>query len=624
MPLPAIIFIGSFLIAARCRYRDRALIIFLCERHWRAAIGHYWDSQLQYAGLLWPKMGKNAEEADMRDEKETGAKPARLIAVAAILAFVMAAAPFLKGALIIGKHEGDTLHLADIVLRMADYGQLPHLDFMTPLGILSVLPIVLFVKAGFGFGMAFAAAQALVAVLLFGPILRVALTRFAGWTAWAYTGFVISMILALVHGEAISALSISMHYNRWAWALAYIALPLAMLEPRGARRPWLDGALIGLAFAIMLTVKITYAVAFFPAVVLALLLRRDFKAILAALIFGLAVMAVMTGWLGVAYWQAYLRDLLAVANSSTRSAPGLPLPDVIASPAYLGGSMALLATVIFLRQSGRMTEGLVLLLLAPAFAYVTYQNFGNDPKWLVLSGLVALSLRPANTITNSLGWPLRQALLICGVIMLALSLPSVLNMAWSPLRLLADNRPDQVPLLSRSKQGKDVLITAARMYRVVTTQPADGPGEPYAAFADRYDMSSDEKKEGGNSDSEPFKLNGEALPICEMTTGYNALFETIADDLMQQGLKGKSVLVADLFSSLWLYGDFKPVEGGAPWYYSGTPGLAHADYVLVPLCPTNDIRRNDIMKAALKAGWQFDEVARSPIYLLFKPVPPKS
>jgi hypothetical protein len=569
-------------------------------------------------------MGKKVEEADMRDDRGSRTDPVQLISVAVVFAIALAAMPFLKGVLIIGKHEGDTLHLADIVLRMADYGQIPHIDFMTPLGIMSVWPIVFFVKSGLGFGMAFAAAQAVVAGLLIAPVLYVALTRFAGWTAWAFTGFVIAMILALVHGEANSALSLSMHYNRWGWALAYIAIPLVILEPLGPRRPWLDGALIGLAFALMLVVKITYAAAFFPAVLVALLLRRDFKAILSALIFGLAVMALMTVWLGGGYWLAYLRDLMAVADSSTRAAPGQPLSQVIASPAYLAGSLALIATVIFLRQSGQKTEGLVLLLLAPAFFYVTYQNFGNDPKWLVLVGLLAIGLRPAPGAVNGLGWPLRQAMLVSGVIMLALNSPSVLNMVWSPLRLLADNSQNQVPLLSRKAQAQDVLVTASRLYRVTVTEVKDGPGQAYAAFADRYKPTKEEKAAGVTSDATPFKLNGEILPVCGMNGGYNAWFESAADDLLKQGLKGKSILVADLFSALWLYGDFKPVEGGAPWYYSGVPGLNHADYVLVPLCPTDETRRDDILKAALAEGWTFDQVTRNDSYLLFKPVAPKS
>ena len=62
--------------------------------------------------------------------------------------------PFAKGALYIAQHEGDTLHLADIVFREVQ-GQWPHLDFMTPIGLLATAPITLFIWAGLGFGYAF-------------------------------------------------------------------------------------------------------------------------------------------------------------------------------------------------------------------------------------------------------------------------------------------------------------------------------------------------------------------------------------------------------------------------------------------------------------------------------------
>ncbi|TMV94796.1 DUF2029 domain-containing protein [Thioclava sp. BHET1] len=560
----------------------------------------------------------------MQDKRGAGADPARLIAAMVVLVIALAALPLLKGALIIDKHEGDTLHLSDIVLRMADYGQWPQLDFMTPLGLLAVWPIALFVKAGWGVGMAFVAAQTAVAVILLGPILRAALSRFPGWTAWAYAAFCVVLILALVPGEANAALSVSMHYNRWAWAVAYVALPLAILEPLGRRRPWTDGALIGLAFAALVLIKITYAAALFPAVLLALILRRDFKAIAAAVLWGGGVMALVTVMMGVAYWPAYLHDLLTVAGSTTRAAPGMALPGVIAAPAYLGGTIALLASVIFLRQAGRMREGLVLLVLAPGFVYVTYQNFGNDPQWLILAGLLAISLRPEGAVRNALGWPLRQALLVVGVAMLAFGLPTVVNLAWSPMRLYAADAKGKVPFLTHQAQGRDLLISPLRMYRVMMSEDANGPGEPYADFADRYKQPKEEAAEGEPKDDALLEINGIPLPACSLSTGYNAWFESAAQKLMQGGYGGSSIFVTDLFSALWLYGNFKPLEGGAPWYYSGTPGLKNADYVLVPLCPTFVSRRDEILRTIQKEGWTLDLVARSRIYLLFKPVPPKA
>ena len=59
--------------------------------------------------------------------------------VALIVAICGAA--YLKGGLYLGKHEGDTFHLLQIIFRMAD-GQWPHLDFVTPIGAFAFWPFV--------------------------------------------------------------------------------------------------------------------------------------------------------------------------------------------------------------------------------------------------------------------------------------------------------------------------------------------------------------------------------------------------------------------------------------------------------------------------------------------------
>lgn len=533
----------------------------------------------------------------------------RLGVVMGLVALVMAVLPLLKGELIVAKHEGDTLHLADLVLRMAEAGQIPHFDFMTPLGILSIWPIAVFVEAGLGIGMAFLAAQAALALVLFGPILRTALSRFTGWFAWGFAAYVIVLVLALVHGEANPAISVSMHYNRWAWALAYIAIPLAMLEPLGPRRPLLDGTLIGLALAAMALIKVTYFAAFFPAIVIALLARRDWKTLLIALLAGLAVAAAVTGIFTTRFWFAYLRDLFTVATSATRAAPGLSLGGILVAPAYMAGTFAVLASVIFLRQSGAMVAGLVLLFLMPGFVYVTYQNFGNDPQWLILLALLALGLRPETTRTNALGIRLDQALLVAGTFALALGAASAINMIWSPFRLYFSTAEEVVPLLSQRPQHHDILVGKPRVYRVVMNQMG----------WDELDTYSDYVVPLGDEDTPPLAINGETLADCELSTGYNAWFETTARTLEGAGYGGSGVLVADLFSALWLYGDFKPLEGGAPWYYAGTPGLDAAEHVLVPLCPTNLPRRAEILKAIETGGWTLSEEMRTETFILYRP-----
>jgi len=543
------------------------------------------------------------------EKRATGLAP--LAAGMGVIALVMALAPLAAGGLYLTQHEGDTMHLADLVLRMAEAGQLPHFDFMTPIGILALWPIALFAKLGLGFGHAILAAQALMAAALFVPILRAAQSRFPGGLAWAFALYVLALCLALVHGEATAATSVSMHYNRWAWAMAYVAVPLALLEPLGGRRPLLDGVLIGLMMAGMVLIKVTYFAAFAPAVVVALIARRDGATLLWALITGLAVAAAVTGLLGVDFWQAYLHDLLTVATSESRAAPGDSFGGILGAPKYVTGTMLVVAGVIFLRQAGAMVEGLGLLVLMPAFFYVTYQNFGNDPQWLVLLALLVLTLRPGSGIANGFGWRLRDALLVVGVGALALGSGSAINLIWSPFRAAFPDTENTVALLGARPKDGDVLVQGPRIFKVTETVAGDGPGSPFAAFA---------AKGKSRKPTESAVLNGETLPDCEIATGFGTFFETLAADLEGAGYGGSGVLIADIFSALWLYGPFKPVEGAAPWYYAGTPGLENADHVLVPLCPNSQERRVDILKAITAAGWTLVEERRTPTYVLLRPV----
>ncbi len=526
-----------------------------------------------------------------------------LFALLAGLIIVMGGLPILKGGFYLGKHEGDTLHLAELVLRMAD-GQWPHLDFMTPIGYLAIAPIAWFVKAGAGMGHAIFYAQIAVALVLLPAVMRVALSRLPGLWAYAYGALLMIFCLALVHGEAQVAVSISMHYNRWAWAIAYVVLPLAVLAPTGRPRPWLDGTLIGLGLAVLVLMKVTYFVSVAPAILVALLARRDGRAIAAAAIAGLAVAAAMTLAAGIPFWFAYLNDLRTVAGSEIRAAPGEEFSAIISAPLYMGASMALLAVIILLRQSGRAVEGLALLVAAPGFVYITYQNFGNDPQWLPMLVLFAFLLRPEAGQKNGFGWDLRQALTTTGILAAAFGLPSVLNLAYSPFRHLSAPTEHQVPLLPRMPEHRDMFTTEVRLYRVDQTKAADRYGSPFQSYrraAKREDMA---------------WLNGRMLEECELSSGMNAWFEVVSDDLAKAGYAGSHIMGTDLFSLYWAFGDFKPVKGAAPWYYGGLSGVANADYIVIPTCPMAPSIRAGMLRDLNKQGWTLTEVRRTPLYIL--------
>jgi len=521
---------------------------------------------------------------------------------------VLGGVSVLKGGIYISKHEGDTLHLLDIVLRMAQ-GELPHLDFVTPIGILAFAPISAFVWAGFGFGMAFLLAQITVALIVLPAVAWVGSSRLSTPLAYLFGGFVMVLPLALVHGEAEQSISLSMHYNRFAWMLSFIAIALAVLPAKWRTNQVVDGVIIGLCMGALALLKITYFVSFAPVVLIAMILRAQYRAILFALGAGLVVAAAMTLYGGFGYWGAYMDDLLEVATSGARAAPSGDLRVVVGAPAYMAGTMMLFLSVILMRQSRQRIGGLVLLLLVPGFIYVTYQNFGNDPQWLWLLAILIFAFRPAADVVNGFGWNMRRALNYTGVAVLMAGAPSFLNLVYSPFRHMAEDTSKFTPLLSRWERHSDLQLFQPRAVTVNITTRDDGPGQVFEAYSDR-------------AKRDPLaKIKGEELPFCALELGTVAWMESIARKLEETGYaQGNTFFMTDLLPSLWMYSDkINPTANGAPWYYGGLPGLEQADYVVVPVCPMADKVRHDILEDLEKRGTDdLIEVDRNRLYILYK------
>lgn len=533
--------------------------------------------------------------------------PATLFGFLVVLLLILGGVLIAKDGLYIAKHEGDTLHLMQIVFRMAS-GEWPHLDFMTPIGALATAPIVFFVDQGFGIGHAIIYSQVLMAAALLPAAWWIGTSRLGPWLAYFFGAVILVLALALVHGEANSSVSVSMHYNRWAWALAFIAIAIALLPPVHRNSPLVDGVLLGMSLASLAMIKVTYFAAFAIPILLALVLRRHFKTLLVSIVVGLIALAIITVFAGVEFWRAYFIDLLRVALSDVRPNPGRPFGAVIGAPLYLGGSLVAIGSVIALRQAGEDVGGVVLLLLAPAFFYVTYQNFGNDPQWLLLLAVLVLAFRPAAGVVNNFGWDMRSTLGILGAITLAFSAPSFLNLAYSPFRHLAADAESYSPMLPRGGVHADLYTKTVRAYRADGKIALDEPGGGLEAYVDLA-----ERDEIGT-------LLGETLPRCELQLGLTAWFTAIVTDLEEFGhADGSRIFAADLFSSHWLFGDLEPLENGAPWFYGGLPGFKSADYVLVPLCPVSIEVRSKILKLIEDApDVALTEVRRTPLYILLE------
>lgn len=519
------------------------------------------------------------------------------------VALVLGLLPFLKGGLYILKHEGDTVQFADIVLRQAA-GQWPHLDFMTPIGVLAAEPIAAFVRLGLPFGAAFFWAQLLMALVLLVPAMIVISRRApADWSGPLYGAIIMIFCLALVHGETQNATSISMHYNRWSWAISYILLPLVLLEPRGGERPASEGILLGLGLAALVLIKMTYFLALAPALVIGLLARGWWRTLVVGMVAGLAVAALVTVMAGPGYWRAYAGDLMAVASSTARPAPGGSYGMVAAAPINIGATVVLIATIILLRLTGRKTEGMVLLFLAPGLNYIVYQNFGNDPQWLMALAFLAWALRPDAPVLNSKGRDLAKGVGLVAVLAAAFGFPSMINLAYSPIRHLFEPTEKTAHLLGLPGQN-DLWAAESRLYGVSEQRYADGPGTPFATYR-AYDG-----REGRSF------INGEELPYCEIQSGIRANFEMMAADLKALGYGGKKLLNLDLFTPFHLYSDLPSVPGAAPWNYGTLAGVDQADYLVVPLCPFGPRIRSGILEALDKAGYALTVKERRPLYYL--------
>ena len=306
---------------------------------------------------------------------------------------------WLRGGLYITNYEGDALHLADILLRMEAGGR-PHLDFMTPLGGLAFWPFIPWLRAGADMGMAFALGQTLFALLAGVAVWWAAWSRLSWRLAYLFCGASAVLLTSLSHGASGSMIAISMHYNRWAWVLAFVAVVLVLVPPRGGARPRVDGTVLAALALGLVFLKVTYAATFGPALLLILLLKREWRLLKSSLVAGGILGAALAVALGPAYLAAYWNDLWAAARAPIRAQPGLALEDVALSPPHLVATLTLLAGMAMLRRSGAQSEGLAILILSPVFLVVTWQNFGNDPVWLILVCILFLRFARRSTPTH--------------------------------------------------------------------------------------------------------------------------------------------------------------------------------------------------------------------------------
>lgn len=504
------------------------------------------------------------------------------------------------GAVLILSFDGDAIHMAQIVLRMAD-GQIPHQDFVTPLGIMAFLPIVWLVQLGAGIGMAFAYAPVLIGVFLAPMVYWVGLSRLSPSGALAFGALVLVSLMSFVHGGTEATVAASMYYNTWCWAVAAVVVVLSALPSnrpeQGIRLA--EPLILGACMAFLVLTKATFAVFLAPAIVCGLVVSGQTQLLVKGAAICLGLLIIVTLPYGfITYWQGYVQDLLFVSQSVARAKPGDELAVMVLRPDQIVGVLGLIAGFVLLRQARMMAQSLVFLLLGIGWILVSHQNWQNDPHWLVVAGLVLFGMGQDVVLYNRFGWPLQTALRSVAVVLLAAGAPlwmaqvqSVLvhnglkHAAFSPA--FSDPRHDD--LRFRAVSGGPYSVTVAHPVLI-----ADA--------------------------TEPAVFEGITLPTCQKANGLVAeLVQTgAALDALPQ-THGAQVFYADWVNALWLFSKTEPLQGGAPWYYGGTTGFENAQFLVVPKCPMGQVVRGLILKAVTaEDGLTATLDAETPLFYLFR------
>lgn len=534
--------------------------------------------------------------------------PFVLTGIFLLIIAVLGGLPYLKGGLYLDSHEADVYHLLDISFRMQD-GHLPHLDFVTPLGIMAFFPIVSFLQAGLPFGSAFMASQVSVALFLLPIAVYVLSARLTQRQAVLFGCVVFFLILNLTYLKASSGVTVAMHYNRWCWAIAFLALALAFfpIKEKAVARPWLDGALIGLLATLLMLMKITFFVALVPAIAAALLVRKQSVSLVFAVGTGVILIALSTVFLGVSFWNAYIADLLNVSRSQVRPNVGVPLADLLSGAQYIGATLTGIAAGMLIRRAGFGAMGLVVVgLLFPGFVYVSYQNFANDPTWLLFVAFLVLVYRPDAGFETVMGVDLRGAMSVVSLVAILVNLPSFYTTALTPIEHLAFDKDRFIPLLDDPAHG-DLFLRRDRgslMTAAIALDDSPGVWEKYREAAERRDIP---------------MVGDVSFPMCELGAGSRAHMREVATQLSVDGIApGSQIFTTGLLSAFWLYGDFAPLKNGAPWYYGDLTGLENADYVLIPKCVYVERVRQLMIADLLNAQTPLTLLHDNEVYALFE------
>ena len=119
--------------------------------------------------------------------------------------------------------------------------------------------------------------------------------------------------------------------------------------------------------------------------------------------------------------------------------------------------------------------------------------------------------------------------------------------------------------------------------------------------------------------AEPLRINGEELSACTLSTGFVGwTHKAVAQLGAVEEAVGQTVIMADVYDHLWLFGPFARSPGMAPWYYDSEDGFDGARYLLVPLCPVSPDAARGKLEVIEDLDWRLEEVIRTDLFILYR------
>jgi hypothetical protein len=358
----------------------------------------------------------------------------------ALIGAAAAAALVLPEQTVSAKYLNDLMIFLDGAHRIA-WGQIPHVDFHTPMGPLTnLLPAAGLLLTG-SLGAAMPLGVGLLILLLAPVMAHVLVSRLHPALALP-TAVYLALILAAPSnlGEPPQVLSFAMFYNRIGWA-ALALLLVMVLPPRGVRRPVRDGLCAAALTLLMLYLKASYgAVAL--AFLAAMLLDRGARP-WAALALGATVAVTL---ILEAVWRlpsAYLFDLLQAAHASG-AVQGGPERLLVSFQENLF-DYAVFALIVAVAAVALRDWRLLVLLgfCGGAGLMIQNQNFQISGIVTLAAGAVVAAEAIWRRGFTFEGWRGRAALAAAGVLVLALVAPMIVDRSVSLYThvILAATRP---------------------------------------------------------------------------------------------------------------------------------------------------------------------------------------